>query len=174
MKQIHVERLRTLYSMMAGIPSEAIDMDDWRRTETGPWRRAGDSCLTDDKLLKGCGTAACALGYAAAYPEFKAQGLHYDLGGYRPAPVFNGRGGFDAGVAFFGLNREESWELFKKVQSTSGKSHKQVFLQRLRALLLAKKIITPARNFELVVEEDTRDGAEQRALQAKRLAETSL
>lgn len=62
----------------------------------------------------GCGTAACALGYATLLPELAAEGLSWLEA---PAPfmgriVFGDQGDYEAGELFFGLNRDQSEFLF--------------------------------------------------------------
>lgn len=156
MEQIYIERLRTLYSVMAGIPSLVIEMDDWR---------FGDYEDDDKKFIKSaamfvnkenthfdCGTAACALGWACAYPEFKKQGLKYEGG----SPTFPGvqedcfgfTDGFEVGSKFFGISYVEAYDLFAVVDNDQ-KDHKKIFLDRLRNLLVEKNIITKKRADEL-------------------------
>lgn len=134
------ERLRTLYAIMGGVPDEKVDMDNWR---AGAWE---DSALIDTD----CRTSACAVGWACAYPEFKAQGLSFD-----GAPLLiTGRrrvGGWGAVEAFFGLDDEESSRLFSAFDS--GKSARIGVMRRIRLLLLKRGVITKERSAELALEE---------------------
>lgn len=77
-----VERLRTLYSILPGIPEDAVWM--------GSWRTSGNNDTVSDKMLlreakapESCGTTACAMGWAAAHPYFKGLGLVYNHYGIR-------------------------------------------------------------------------------------------
>lgn len=158
MEQVHIERLRSLYSMMAGLPSQLIYMPLWRSKTKG---RAKSGGFVSDKSLINtgithlmndpehkCGTAACALGWAAAYPEFKEAGLSTDQDGW---PKFDGQSGPAAGSQFFGIGYGEATSLFGSDYSNNQKG---VFLARLRSLLMSKGIITAERNEELKKLED--------------------
>jgi hypothetical protein len=92
------ERLRELYAMLAGVPDERFHLHSWR-----------EGGLSNEVLLsEGCGTAACAVGWACAYPPFKAQGLSFD----RAWPTFEHRAGWDAVMAFFELRVHQAERLF--------------------------------------------------------------
>lgn len=152
MEKVHIERLRSLYSMMAGMPSQLVYMNVWRTKGSG----RGQVGLSDEGLIQGsvthlmndpnhsCGTAACALGWSAAYPEFKEAGFTTDQDGW---PRFDGKTGFGAGQRFFGLTYLEASALFNVVREGDAK---QVFLERLRTVLIKYNIITLERNSTLV------------------------
>lgn len=153
--ELRDHRLRTLYQMMSGIPESVIYMNCWRDAGRDSAVPAVPK-LTDRALLRRtvkdpeCGTTACALGWACAYPEFKAAGLKFSTHlGY---PVFKGGGQYryyhEAGAAFFGLTQKQSVDLFG-VEYNSTKSHKKVFLRRLRSLMLDFNMITKQRCREL-------------------------
>lgn len=163
MQKNHIERLRTLYSVIAGIPSKVIEMDRWR---VGPHQENSDkkfirsAVKTITKNEKSnpydCGTSACALGWACAYPEFKAQGLKFKNGSpsFREASVdsWGWQDGFEVGSKFFGISHTEASHLFVPV-SNNDVDHKKVFLNRLRSLLVKKNIITKERAKELKAQE---------------------
>lgn len=173
MEQVYVERLRTLYSVMAGIPARVVYMSVWRS------ERARDGYahnrLSDEKLINQsveqlthqvhdvdspnhvCNTAACAIGWATAYPEFKEAGLHMDNAGH---PAFAGLINWDALQNFFGATEYEVTRLFSPINwrenyNNPNKSQKEIFLIRLRELLVNRDIITQERSNELaLIEED--------------------
>lgn len=175
MESIHIERLRTLYSIMAGMPTRVVYMDSWRTmtvsTGIGRTGRVDNATLIsrsvndlvrhDMEEKPHCGTAACALGWAAAYPEFKEAGFSVDQYG---SPMFEGAVDYYAGVLFFGLTYDEATTVFRSTMHddiAKGISQKAVFLNRLRALLLKKKIITPNRNEVLASLEEQHAEAEK-------------
>lgn len=135
----NIERLRTLYAMMAGIPGRQINLDSWRR-EKG-----------DEKF---CGTIACTFGWAATYPPFVAQGLRYNKCG---DPMFVDKYGlefygFQAAGKFFGLTQDETGDLFG--MNLNDSSHRLEALRRIRAFLYRKGAITDRRNQELMRQEN--------------------
>lgn len=139
-----IERLKTLYSVIDGIPSQFIDMNDWRQKEDDDGFVT--TYVSDDNLLKhNCGTAACAAGFACAYPKFKKQGLKYKEEGY---PTYKGSNGFNAMRSFFGVE----WIFYPLGNSVN---HKKKFLDRLRHYLVEKKAITQKRSNELAAKETT-------------------
>lgn len=181
MEQVHIERLRTLYSIMAGIPRSIVYMSAWRTDGTRGVVGSGFGVQTNvnnedlkkhaaGHLIKeqghGCGSAACALGWASAYPEFNDAGLTvHPSSGY---PLFitpngNQKLGGDAGAFFFGISIAESESLFKYVSTDEDKKKqgKAIFLKRLRDFLVLKNIITKARSKELEKEELQRELAEE-------------
>lgn len=119
------ERLRELYSMMAGIPDERVDLSRWK-----------------------CGALACAGGWACQYPPFIADGLMLKNG----EPFFEDEG--FALQAFFGLTNNSAADLFDSRFEFEGLPDRRVFLIRLRNLLVAQAIITQARSDELARNEE--------------------
>lgn len=166
MEAVHIERLRALYAMIAGIPDELICLEEWRDTRN----HSGD--LSDAALKKGCGTIACAVGWACAYPEFNRQGLSW-----RQSPKYTQAGnqvsfGWGAVEAFFGLNRHMAEFLFYDEHvpfeqdryeanricgfpKVSQPEAKKVLLKRLRKYLLHIGAITTERDRELALLEST-------------------
>jgi len=67
-----------------------------------------------------CRSAACALGSAALHPHFMAQGL--ELREYWP--YYEGKDGYNAGAAFFGLTDYESEQLFNPTMYPGGGDRK--------------------------------------------------
>lgn len=156
------ENLRTLYAVMRGVPDEAVDLRHWRRNGTH----------TNEQLLAnvgpnalGCGTAACAVGWACAYPEFNKQGLTY----VDRMPTLRLRGqqhnNWEAVFRFFGVNQNEAFFLFLNnnedvkytpdlyEEDNASESARTRVLRRIRAYLLDKGVITHQRYMELAAEE---------------------
>lgn len=144
---MNVERLRTLYAIIAGIPDERVDLENWR-----------------NKNEFDCGTIACAVGWACSYPEFNKQGL--TVAADHISPIFKTATqeyyGWYAAENFFGLSASESRALFLKspVQyyldaispgfaEDAGMSDKRKVLRRIRYLLLNRGHITKRRSNEL-------------------------
>lgn len=114
MKAIHIERLRALYAMIAGIPEERIELETWRSRAFKPndpdWSK---EVTNKDLLSQDCGTLACAVGWACAHPEFQKQGLSW----YGGSPTYlrrDGLRGFGwyAVESFFGISYGLSKFLF--------------------------------------------------------------
>jgi len=165
MEQVHIERLRTLYSMMAGIPARVVYMSVWRSEHAN--EGYANNRMPDEKLLEQsvqqlahdvndenhlCNTAACAIGWATAYPEFKEAGLHMDIAGH---PAFGNYENWEAIGSFFGISENEASQLFaptnwRENNQIPSKNQKDIFLARLRKLLVNTRIITQQRNEELI------------------------
>lgn len=104
---MNIPRLTHLTRILATVPPEQFDMHEWR-----------------------CGTAACAVGWAAQDSQFNAEGLVLQQGdtvftsdgsyilcfpalvGPEADGYFEPQQGFDAVNAFFGLNMHQSMRLF--------------------------------------------------------------
>ncbi len=85
-KKEGAERLKTLYSILDGMPDDRCRLRVWR----------GLDCGTS------CGTVACAGGWATLYPPFQAMGLSWRV--VSNAPLFDGLISFPAIDAFFGIH----------------------------------------------------------------------
>ncbi len=104
------ERLERLAGFLEGLPPEKLDMGRW----------AGGACLDPrSREQGGCGTTACALGWATTIPEFQAAGLKLrerDWGpGFTPCvetPDYDATG-FEAGMVFFDLSYTQALHLFE-------------------------------------------------------------
>ena len=105
MGAVHIERLRALYAMIAGIPEERIELETWRsRSVNSHDPNWGKEVTNKDLLSQDCGTLACAVGWACAHPEFQKQGLRWDGG-----PIYRRRDGlrrfgWEAVESFFGIH----------------------------------------------------------------------
>ena len=129
---MNTERLTLLYGLIDGLHESNINMIAWRTNGT-------NAVITDDELIEAakshdCGTTACALGWAAAYPPFKTMGLSYrDREFYVGEQHFSGDG-YEAAAVFFDICHGTALDLFGPVDSRE-RSEKHVFLDRLRYLL---------------------------------------
>lgn len=151
-KAVRTRRLKTLYQVMGGIPASVINMDNWRNDQF--CGNPDDTELIDSaKTSPGCGTTACALGWACAYPTFKRAGLQW--GKYRQAPQYDDKTNFEAGAAFFGITEGQAEALFSPTYGSNvlQGNHKKTFLKRLRNLMVDLEIITEERSLELWAEE---------------------
>lgn len=164
-----IERLRTLYAILDGIPDQRIDLSDWRG-----WPRAE----LEDSADPVCGTVACAFGWACVYPPFMDMGLTMagdHLQGYRPqfldrrASLFGAQffSGWQALCLFFSLDPDDAQEIFGDGSRRSGffREHgtdysmdyspdydltdRQKVMRRIRRYLLVMGVITTRRNAEL-------------------------
>ena len=86
---MNIPRLKHLITILKNVPPENFDIKNWT-----------------------CGTAACALGWAARDPEFNKQGLCMVTESGATYPGFDGEVGFTAGALFFDLPRSQSGRLF--------------------------------------------------------------
>lgn len=90
---MNTERLIELHRMLSEVPEEYFDM--------------GIFGTRDFQNLE-CGSAACALGWAAVHPPFVEQGLRY----IDEVPVYGDFRNYYAGGVFFGLTRQQCMDLF--------------------------------------------------------------
>lgn len=173
MGAVHIERLRTLYAMIAGIPKERIELETWRSRLVKPYDPDWSKEVTNKDLLsQDCGTLACAVGWACAHPEFQKQGLRWDV-----SPVYRCvdgecRFGWDAVESFFGIHYSLAKFLFSvenipysdvgtraalynEYPPVKRGDAKRTLLKRIRTHLLHIGAITPERNRELARLEST-------------------
>ena len=168
MQAVHIERLRALYAMVAGIPKERIELEAWRSRLVKSYDSNWSKEVTNKDLLsQDCGTLACAVGWACAHPEFQKQGLRWD-----EVPVYRRRFGWDAVESFFGIHYGLAMFLFSvenipygdvKSRAVIHKEYplvkpgdaKRTLLKRIRTHLLHIGAITAERNDELARLEST-------------------
>ena len=87
---VEKQRLRQLCRVLESIPDEAFDLRDWARNGS-------------------CDSVACAVGWAMRDPWFREEGLGRAK---KRSPAFAGQSGWRAVRDFFGLSREQAFELF--------------------------------------------------------------
>lgn len=157
MSAVYIQRLRTLYAMMAGIPANRVNLRSWR-CGMSPGATSDEGMLGHQ-----CKSTGCAIGWACAYPEFNAQGLHWDGG---PTLLVRRTGtrltDWRAVEEFFGLSACQAEYLFydekrpydlnspcKESQFAHLKCHKRLILARIRYHLYAIGAITHDRYLQL-------------------------
>lgn len=97
---MNTKRLLKLAEFLETVPEERFDLSNWA---TGK--------------LEDCNTAACAVGWACAIPEFKEAGLYLVIpedADLCCCPKFCNLCGFDAVQSFFDLTRDQA-EVFDVV-----------------------------------------------------------
>ena len=134
-----LRRLNKLAELLEGITDKKhFKMETWAEHNGSPRAFADDAPHLEADGRFGCGTAACALGYAALHPSFRRSGLklgaadHW-MHGPIWAPEFEGLFGFAAGEAFFGLTGDDARSIFDP-SAGAGKTPKQV-AKRVRKLI---------------------------------------
>lgn len=161
---VGIERLRELYSMLWGVPKESLDLGSWR---TIKHKGATSRNFLQKATQPGCGTTACAVGWACAYPPFQAQGL-----GFSDSTPVTGRGSqvrsnWNSVQSFFEISFDDAFFIFSRhagcptwmkpsdFQPSTRMRDKQVVLARIRMYLLHKGVITRERSKELKKQEAT-------------------
>lgn len=138
-RELAVERLRDLYSMLYGVPEEKLDLGTWATSGKVP-----------SQIRSACGTTACAVGWACLYPNFKKQGLgirtfrNKNAGSF---PIFRDGGNWIAVEDFFGLTEHEARRLF--MGYGTGVNAKRMVMRAIRKQLLDMKAISVDRFEEL-------------------------
>lgn len=89
-----------------------------------------------------CGTPACALGHAAADPEFQEQGLRLHNTRKLWFPVFEGLEGYAAAARFFGVTHEASHYLF--LSSNASANTLVDVIERVQAVIAARGDAPPS------------------------------
>jgi len=154
-----IERLRTLYAVLAGVPAVYLNLRLIADIKDSPYTA---EIPTVSMMVHRCGSTACSMGFAALYPEFVEQGL--TMSGDESI-FFHGKRGFDAAALFFSLTVDESLTLFASESGRIivdkelhrqlheglhlGASHKRIALHRIRRFLELTDAITPERSAEL-------------------------
>lgn len=97
-------KLRTWAKFLRTVPEHKFDMGTWGRPD---YREDGFAYMPK---VPTCASAACALGWATAIPEFNAAGLELRAPpGARMADVyFGGRSNHKAAMKFFGLSLRQA------------------------------------------------------------------
>lgn len=118
------ELLKDAYAIIGGIPERAINLDMIELAK-------GESL--------GCGTVCCAAGWLGNHPQFQKLGL-YNTGLGTTMRLGGSVVSYqDAMAEIFDISEYEAEDMFCSVCSLkderSGKSHKQIWLQRVRDYL---------------------------------------
>lgn len=113
-------RLLRLAAFLRTVPRKQFDYCVWGESQTGE----------KVKAEIGCGTKACALGWATAIPTFRKIGLKLVESTYEPNIGYvelhtkDGRilDDFDAASVLFGINTDEAVALFSPEEDVYGNS----------------------------------------------------
>lgn len=111
---MNTQRLQTLATFLRTVPEEHFDLQSWRASD--------DHELVSDEALNSlqCGTTGCAVGWACTIPEFKAEGLHWDVSddgttdypGYGKDDTAEYATAWEAVEVFFNINYDTADHLF--------------------------------------------------------------
>lgn len=129
LSKIAKRRLTTLIRFMSSLPRSAnrhFDMESW-------FSHSGDHEIKGaitQRIMRDCGTTACALGWACTIPSFRKAGLHLEVG-FR-APMYGGVIGLSSATRFFEITGLQSLDLFDG--TIEDKTPKQ-WAKRARGLL---------------------------------------
>lgn len=129
-----------------------FDLSYWATTHNGvdtlDYRQAYESFQPGDKIPLDCGTAACAMGFAAISGIFAPDGLSYEITPcYGLVPVYqkgtlSEMSGFSAAQALFGISYHDALVLFssERYVDTEGADAEREVVRRLRELATTGKI----------------------------------
>lgn len=148
MQQVHIERLRTLYSILPGIPDARVKLHRWGFVPAS----------TLD-------VTACAAGWACLHPELRAQGLIFytkpegkgrksETEGQGMVPKHGDQTGWYAITSFFGIDFDSAWWIFGGGSMGHGAAAKRRVMSRIRRRLEKEGAITPERSAELALQEE--------------------
>jgi len=101
-------RLLMLADLLDTVPKEQFDLSCWAHKPKG-------------KRIGGCGTTACAVGWATTHPGFKKAGLRLKKRERHTAvPEYKGHVSWAAVTAFFGVDLRQAGLLFMSAQYPRG------------------------------------------------------
>lgn len=98
-------RLRVLRDHLKTVPKKHFNLSDWVEIDGGEIKNGAIANV-------GCGTTACAMGWAASIPEFSKAGLKLAREFGYIAPFYEGLDGFEAARAFFDIDYMDAVYLF--------------------------------------------------------------
>ncbi len=152
---MHIERMKMLYAMLAGIPTKHLNLIQWRDSNDG--MSVSNQRLIRDTREHACGTTACAVGWACAYPPFQVEGLRWSTAEYAPVLLtpYGTSYRWIAVRQFFGLTEKQS-DMFSHKRDSEEPWNipdKQLVLRRIRRALRLAGAITSERNKELIAYE---------------------
>jgi hypothetical protein len=130
------ERLLTLAAFLDTVEPAKFDLKTWRiKTEIPVEGAAGvyfeaKSDVTDSEL-EGCGTTACAVGWACLMPEFIKEGLSYK----NHSPTYDKSTSWEAVTRFFGISYREADVLFAVSCYESCKAGPHEVAERIRTVV---------------------------------------
>lgn len=101
-------------------------------------RGAFGDCYVPTEVKAGCGTVACAVGWATAIPEFRKAGLRLFCDSelcHNAYPSFEDTRGWGAVKAFFDLEYDDAYYLFDPEYYPKSHKHKSYVIRRIRAFV---------------------------------------
>jgi hypothetical protein len=125
---MHKERLTRLADFLDGLGPDQFSIYSWVHNP-GEGEKPG-----------GCGTVACAAGWACTLPDFNAVGFDFPVFGYKPTYRTPSKlySGDEALCKFFGLTLEQSGDIFYPgayVRPDFGRIEPRHVAARIRGLL---------------------------------------
>jgi hypothetical protein len=155
-EEVGIERVKTLYSVIAGVPNKYVNLDAFVDVRNVYIKDKPNIEVTD--IIHNCGTSACVGGWAAIYPPFVDAGLSIDFRGGITVDGNCFASNFEALEKFFSIDssvldpaifdeRCEHGPFAPDLPSNA--SDKQIALHRIRLYLLEKGAITEERSKEL-------------------------
>lgn len=126
------KRLHILAKFLKNVDRTHFDLGTWCTIDGGQ--------IKDGRIAKvGCGTTACAMGWAANVPSFNRDGLRLIRTGCRFFPIqpkFKRKTGIDAAVAFFDIDNDSACHLFDPFEyPESQRKSAGAVVRRIEALL---------------------------------------
>jgi hypothetical protein len=123
------QRLRKLADFLKTVPEAKFDIGDWATKGFNPGNPEASEC----------GSVACAVGWACTIPEFQAEGLHM----HNSTPIYAAEDGnayqsWHAARIFFGLDYDESQQLFSGSYYPGGNAPPADVIKRIEDLLEVK------------------------------------
>lgn len=133
MKPVHAKRLLRLADFLENLPDERFNFSVW----------VGSTWKGHEDLS--CGTTACALGWAAAMPEFRKLGARLKrLKSYSSFIHIKGRrnsDAYDVAKRLFGLDVDDYQALFVTAEEYRYRDAKEVVVQGIRAFVDRKHCV---------------------------------
>jgi hypothetical protein len=119
------ERLTILANFLDTVPVRKFNLESWRDSDS-PFSNRSDEALLDPA----CGTTGCAIGYACAIPELKAEGLSW-----QNTPQYKNYSGWIAVQKFFDISDEVSTALFTQFKYHPAQRGPKRVAERIRTYL---------------------------------------
>lgn len=139
---MRTDRLERLVAVLERVDREErpFDMGAWVRSPLMVDSRYHDIPTLDD--IKRCGTASCALGWAARDTWHRDRGLRFKWhdGARSWFPSFDGEYGLRAAVAFYEISYDQAADLFDPTSYASLNIAPWRVVNRVNALLAAGRV----------------------------------
>lgn len=123
-------RLAILADFLDSVPPKKFNLESWRDSNS-PFENRSDEALLDTD----CGTTGCAIGYACAIPELKAEGLSWQNGRWQNTPQYKNYSGWIAVEEFFDISNEVATALFSVFKYVPAQRGPRQVAARIRTYL---------------------------------------